>query len=162
MSIELSQHVKQHLLTSIQNMKAVKQCIEDEKDALQNREVNKIQVLTLEKQKLLKLIEADIAERQQLLADQDLDVDDAGMDALINSFSEKIAQALSKGWQQLISLHAEIQQLNQANGMIINKGLQQVDAMLSILQYNTEARTARTYNAKGRSIAQSSRNLGQA
>jgi len=161
-TLELSHTVKQHLLNSIQNMKAVKRCIENEKEALQNRKIEQIQALTLEKEKLLKLIASDIEERRQLLVDQDLELDDSGMDALINSFPEKIATSLAQGWQQLISLHNSIQHLNQTNGMIVNRGLQQVDAMLSILQYSTEARTARTYNAKGRSIAKSSRNLGEA
>ncbi|MDX1397182.1 MAG: flagellar protein FlgN [Oceanospirillum sp.] len=162
MSEALSQTVKQHLLNSIQNMKAVKSCMENEKEALKVRDIKQIQALTVEKQKLLKLIETDISERQQLLTEQNLELDDEGMQSLIESFPEKISTSLSQGWQQLISLHNDIKEINQANGMIINKGLQQVDAMLSILQYNTEARTARTYNAKGRSIAKSSRDLGQA
>ena len=162
MTLELSRTVKQHLLNSINNMKAVKRCIEDEKDALQNRKIEQIQALALEKEKLLKLIAADIEERQQLLESQGLELDDSGMNTLLSNFPEKISNALSQGWQQLISLHNSIQHLNQTNGIIINKGLQQVDAMLSILQYSTEARTARTYNAKGRSIAKSSRNLGEA
>jgi len=158
----LSQTVKQHLLTSIQNMKAVKRCIENEKEALKIRDINRIQTITLEKQKLLNQVEADINDRQELLTSQNLELDDESMLALITSFPEKVSASLSQGWQQLISLHDDVKEINQANGMIINKGLQQVDAMLSILQYNTEARTARTYNAKGRSIAQSSRDLGQA
>lgn len=162
MSTELSQTIKQHLLNSIQNMKAVKLCMENEKEALKNREIEQIQALTVEKQQLLKSIEANVAERQQLLADQQLELTDAGMQSLIESFPEKTASSLAQGWQQLVSLHEEVKQINQANGMIINKGLQQVDAMLSILQYNTEARSARTYNAKGRSVSKSSRNLGQA
>ncbi|MFG1489985.1 flagellar protein FlgN [Oceanospirillum sp. HFRX-1_2] len=162
MSEALSQTVKQHLLNSIQNMKAVKQCMENEKEALKIRDIKQIQKLTLEKEKLLKLIETDITQRQELLTEQNLELDDEGMQTLISSFSEKVSASLSQGWQQLISLHDDVKEINQANGMIINKGLQQVDAMLSILQYNTEARTARTYNAKGRSVAQSSRNLGQA
>lgn len=162
MSPELSLKVKQHLLNSIQNMKAVKSCLENEKDALTNRDIQQIQQFTLEKKELLKNIEADIEQRHSLLSEAGFELDDAGMEALLTSFPEKVASSLSQGWQQLVSLHTDIQKINQSNGMIINKGLQQVDAMLSILQYNTEARTARTYNAKGRSIAQSSRNLGEA
>lgn len=162
MNEALSQTLKQHLLNSIQHMKAVKLCMENEKDALKVRDIKKIQELTLEKQKLLKSIEQDITERQNLLAQQDLELNDEGMLALIGSFPEKVSESLSQGWQQLIALHNDVKEINQANGMIINKGLQQVDAMLSILQYNTEARTSRTYNAKGRSVAQSTRNLGQA
>ncbi len=162
MSEVLSQTVKQHLLNSIQNMKAVKLCMENEKEALKVRDIEQIQALTLEKQKLLKLIEADVSQRRELLTEQNLELDDEGMLALIGGFPEKVSASLSQGWQQLVSLHDDVKEINQANGMIINKGLQQVDAMLSILQYNTEARTARTYNAKGRSIAQSSRDLGQA
>ena len=162
MSAELSQHVKQHLINSIQHMKAVKQCMEDEKEALKNRDVEQIQAMTLEKHKLLKLIESDISERQQLLSARGLELDDKSMESLLSGFPEKVSAALSQGWQQLITLHDEIKKINQENGMIINKGLQQVDAMISILQYNTDARTARTYNAKGRSISKSSRDLGQA
>lgn len=162
MSAELSHLIKNHLLNSIQHMKAVKQCMADEKEALQAREIKKIQSVTEEKQKLLKQIEADIKERQQLLTDNGLELDDAGMQDLLARFPEKVSASLNKGWQQLVSLHDDVKEINQSNGMIINKGLQQVDAMLSILQYDTEARTARTYNAKGRSISQSSRNLGEA
>ncbi|OOV88510.1 flagella synthesis protein FlgN [Oceanospirillum linum] len=162
MSEALSQTVKKHLLNSIQHMKAVKQCIENEKEALKIRDIKQIQMITLEKQKLLNQVEADINDRQELLTSQNLELDDESMLALIAGFPEKVSASLSQGWQQLISLHDDVKEINQANGMIINKGLQQVDAMLSILQYNTEARTARTYNAKGRSIAQSSRDLGQA
>lgn len=162
MSESVSQSIKQHLLDSIQHLKAVKQCMQDEQVALSSRDIDRINSITSEKQELLKLVEADISERQKILSDQGLEHSDDGMNSLLNSFSEKISASLSQGWQQLSSLHNDIKELNQANGIVINKGLQQVDAMLSILQYNTEARSARTYNAKGRSIAQSSRNLGQA
>lgn len=162
MSQELSQQVKQHLLDSIQHLKAVKSCLEDEKTALTDRNIDQIQQFTQTKKKLLQQVESDVEARRQLLEEQELELSDDGMDALLNAFPEKVSASLQQGWQQLIKLHGEIQQINQANGMIINRGLQQVDAMLSILQYNTEARTARTYNAKGRSISQSSRNLGEA
>lgn len=165
MSAELSQHIKQHLLNSIQHMKAVKQCMEEEQEALQSRDVEQIQRITRQKELLLKDVESDISERQDLLQQQKLDPDDNGMEALINNFPEKVAQALHQGWSQLIALYEEVQKINQANGMIINKGLQQVDTMLGILHHNTESRTARTYNAKGRSIAPASRNtrnLGEA
>lgn len=162
MSELLPQAVKQHLIDSIQHMKAVKTCMQDEQEALKSRDIDKIQAATLEKQKLLRLIEDDIKSRQLLLSDNGFEVNDDGMDKLISDLPAKIAAALTQGWQQLVSLHNDVKEINQANGMIINKGLQQVDAMLGILQYNTESRSARTYNAKGRSVAQSSRDLGQA
>lgn len=162
MSAELSLRIKQHLLDSIGHMKQIKACILEEKQALQARDLGQIETLAKQKNELLESVKTDIDQRQQLITDAGFSVDDNGMDQLIASLPEKFSVALTKGWQQLVALHEEVQELNQTNGMIINKGLQQVDTMLGVVQGNPDARTGRTYNAKGRSIASSSRTLGQA
>lgn len=162
MSAELSLRIKQHLLDSIGHMKQIKACMLDEKQALQDRELEQIEQLAKQKQNLLEHVKSDIDQRQQLITTAGFSVDDNGMEQLIASLPDKFAAALAKGWQQLVDLHEEVQELNQANGMIINKGLQQVDTMLGVVQGNPDSRSSRTYNAKGRSIASSSRTLGQA
>lgn len=162
MSAELSLRVKQHLLDSIKHMKQIKACLNEEKTALQTRELDKIESLAKQKQLLLESIQSDIMARQQLIAGAGFSVDDTGMEKMIVSLPEKFSVALTKGWQQLVGLHEDVQELNQTNGMIINKGLQQVDTMLGVVQGNSDARSAKTYNAKGRSTAALTRTLGQA
>jgi hypothetical protein len=45
-SAELSLRVKQHLLDSIKHMKQIKACLNEEKTALQTRELDKIEKST--------------------------------------------------------------------------------------------------------------------
>jgi len=161
-SAELSLRIKQHLLDSIGHMKQIKTCMLDEQQALQARELEQIETIAKQKNQLLEEVKADIEQRQQLIEGAGFSVDDSGMEQLIDSLPENFSAALSKGWQQLVGLHEEVQELNQTNGMIINKGLQQVDTMLGVVRGNPETRTSRTYNAKGRSVASSTRTLGQA
>ncbi len=162
MSAELSLRIKQHLLDSIGHMKQIKTCMLDEQQALQVRELDKIETIAKQKNQLLEEVKADIEQRRLLIEGAGFSVDDNGMGELIASLPENFSAALSKGWQQLVTLHEEVQELNQANGIIINKGLQQVDTMLGVVRGNPDARTGRTYNAKGRAIASSTRTLGQA
>lgn len=162
MSAELSLRVKQHLLDSIKHMKQIKACLNEEKTALQARDLDQIEPLAKQKEILLKNAQADIEARQQLITSAGFSVDDTGMEKMIASLPENFAVALTKGWQQLVDLHEDVQELNQTNGMIINKGLQQVDTMLGVVQGNPDARSAKTYNAKGRSTAALTRTLGQA
>lgn len=162
MSAELSSRIKQHLLDSIEHMKSIRTCILNEKEALQDRDPDKIEAIAQEKNLLLEKIVADVDVRNAILAGAGFSSDESGMDHLIESLPENYARVLIKGWQQLVSLHEEVQELNQANGMIVNRGLQQVDTMLGVIQSGTGARSAQTYNAKGRSTAPSTRTLGQA
>lgn len=162
MSAELPNRIKQHLLVSIEHMKAIRQCLRDEREALQTRDVDRIEALAKDKGRLLSTIASDIDQRNGMLAEEGLPCDNIGMERLINSLPEKFAKALIMGWQQLVSLHEEVQELNQENGMIVNRGLQQVDTMLGVIQSGSGTRSAKTYNAKGHSTAPSTRNLGQA
>lgn len=162
MKPELPSEIKQHLLDSIQHMKAIKLCLENEKLALQARDLDQIESLAKQKESCLEQIKQDIQARNALVNQAGFSVDEAGMQSLIDSLPEQHAKALSKGWHQLVSLHEDIQKLNQANGMVINRGLQQVDMMLGIVQSGSNARTTKTYNAKGRSVATTSRIIGQA
>lgn len=162
MSSTLSQQVKQHLLDSIQHMKAIRTCMLEEKKALETRDADLIQQLAQDKAALLKHIEADIVQRQHLLESQQLPVDDKGMQSLLDAFPDTVSDALHKGWKQLSSLHQEVQQLNLTNGIIINKGLQQVDMMLDMIRQNGDSQATGTYNAKGRAVSSSTRTLGQA
>ncbi|OPX56530.1 FlgN protein [Oceanospirillum multiglobuliferum] len=162
MKPELPSEIKQHLLDSIQNLKAIKLCLENEKLALQTRDLDQIESLAKQKEHCLEQIKGDIKARNSLISSMGFSIDEAGMESLIASLPEQHANALNKGWQQLVNLHNDIQQLNQANGMVINRGLQQVDMMLGIVQSGSNARTTKTYNAKGRSVATTSRIIGQA
>lgn len=154
---------KDLLVQAINNLQQLKKLLQEEELLLQKSEhtPEELEAITQAKSNLLQAIYADIAARKDFLLEQQLSADLAGVDEFLIRQPEKVAQALRKGWNQLVNLLEEVQAANSLNARLINRGVQHFDLLLNA--FKTTQSQGKVYSPAGSSGSLNSPgNLGRA
>lgn len=119
--------------------------LKDEAERLKTRQVDDLGQLLSEKLAAVQTLERLDGERQGILRSLGFTADPAGMrDFLTQNQSE----ALQSSWQQLTELLQQVQIINEANGTLIYRSLDQVGRQLALLRGET-APSSSVYGPNG-------------
>ncbi|SEI54743.1 Flagellar biosynthesis/type III secretory pathway chaperone [Allopseudospirillum japonicum] len=159
------QDFKNLLLQSIKHLQVLKTCLEEEERLLSQRDLEALEACTQRKQAALQQVHTDIDTRRDFLQAQGQEASEAGVQAWLADQDPKLAQALGKGWAQLVKLLSQVHQHNKQNGILVMRAQQQVGVLLNLVK-NSQGGTpssGKVYSAKGASRdVNNGRTLGSA
>ncbi|SRR5690606_22276806 len=123
--------------------------LEEEAERLAAQQVDGIEQLLADKQNALQAAHEADQKRCQLLTEAGFATGGEGMRAYLAACGDAM---LATAWQHIIELLQRAQLLNEANGRIIHRSLDQVTRTLAILRGDAAAEAA-TYGPSGQTIA---------
>lgn len=157
------QTFKELLLQAISNFQLLSKLLDEEKSLLQQPgpTPDELEVITQQKEELLKLVQKDVDQRKLFLEEQGLAADMEGIEAFLSSLPDNMEKAMRQGWNQLISGLEQVQQANLVNGRLINRATQHFDMLLNA--FKASQNKVKVYNpAGGPGNLSIPRNLGKA
>lgn len=158
-----AQTFKNLLLEAISHLQQLQQLLDEEREFLQaaQNDPETLEQLTQQKNQVLTLIQSDVDQRCAFLEQQQLTVDQQGVDAFLDRQPEAVGKALRQGWNRLILMLEKIQEENLKNGRVLNRAAQHLDVLLNTLK-SSQAR-GKLYNPSGGAGGVNiPRNLGKA
>lgn len=144
-----AQTFKNLLLEAIGHLQQLQQLLDDERQFLQvaQKDPAGLEQLTQQKNQVLALIQADVDQRCAFLEQQQLTVDQQGVDAFLDRQPEAVGKALRQGWNRLVLMLEKIQEENLKNGRILNRAAQHLDVLLNALK--SSQASGKIYNPSG-------------
>lgn len=119
--------------------------LREETERLATRQVDGLDQLLAEKLELLQALEQCEQARRAFMKTAGLDVDPQAMNDYLAARAD---DALRGEWQQVRALLQQLQTINQSNGLVIQRGLDQVGRQLAILR-GESASAANVYDTRG-------------
>lgn len=119
--------VKTDLVLSTELMERLKQ----EREVLQERKFDAMMPLVESKEKTLKQLDKNTQQRQQLLLQAGITVNDSQWNQFIESINDS---ELKESWSELLTVLSECRQENSVNGKMIARGQQTMGRLLNILR----------------------------
>lgn len=132
--------------------------LREEATRLQQRNIHELDCLLVEKQQALQAIESLEGQRRQLLSTAGFTVDKAGMRQYLQ---EHCAPTQLVSWEAVLVSLQQVQALNEANGRIIHRSLEQTGQMLAILR-GDDSQSANLYGPSGQPSRSGSSSLTRA
>lgn len=163
MSNAAAKAFKDQLVIAINNLKQLLQLLNIEKQLIETGQAEPEEITTIsqKKEKVLKAVEVDIANRNEFLQSLGLTPDEEGINSFFAKLPANLNAPLSRGWQQLIDTLNKVQEANNLNGQLINRASQHYETLISAVKA-TQTKV-KVYNPKGGSGSLSiPRNLGSA
>lgn len=105
--------------------------LQEEADRLSQRQIDGVDSLLADKQAALQALEALEAQRRELLAQAGFDGGDSAMRRYLR---ERCDASLLPAWEAILDTLRRVQALNEANGRIIHRSLEQTTQILAILR----------------------------
>ena len=132
--------------------------LQAETEHLQQRSLDGLDQLLADKTESLQAIESLDGQRRELLSSSGYDIDTVGMRQYLKTHG---AASAIDGWNSLMAALEQAQALNEANGRIIHRSLEQTGQMLAILR-GEESGDANVYESSGRTARRGSSSLTRA
>lgn len=132
--------------------------LQDEAERLKRRDIEDLDVLLVGKREALQA--AALADQQRMAL-----LNDAGHEASADGMRHYLAQQndpeLQARWQKIVEQLQHVQILNEANGRIIQRGLDQTGQMLDLLR-GEESHGASAYGPSGQTTRSSGKTISRA
>ena len=135
------------LMQGISVLEQLEKLLEQERDALSNRELEQIQDSITEKQGLINRYLKINKERVALLESLGLTANNEGVEKLIANAPAVAQPVLTESWRKLQEKLEVLQERNKVNGLISSRNLKNVEQLLSIM--SGRSAKDRLYNQKG-------------
>ncbi|WP_096084599.1 flagella synthesis protein FlgN [Agaribacterium haliotis] len=132
--------------------------LEQEQQALSDRDADQVDQLLEKKVPLLEQLEQSSKIRQHWAQQMGNSSDEQAWNKIVEQLG---GETISKQWHELKSLFAKVQKQNEINGKLLSRHQKTVSRLLDLMRGKTAA--PNLYNASGYSSAQAhSNNIGQA
>jgi flagellar biosynthesis/type III secretory pathway chaperone len=128
-------------------MRAFAQLLENEQAILVNNQIDQLETITPDKNRLLNEIFSLEKQRNQILIAQGYSGDLGGMTGFLSAHAE--AKHVAASWNTLIEVSTKAQENNRTNGLLISRQMNKNQSALNILQHNNQA--VSTYGSDGQS-----------
>lgn len=127
--------------------------LENENQALENTEIDKLQKAATDKERLSSQLEKLEGQRVKLLQSANVELDKASMSRFIIDSAGSSADSLTSIWEMVEELAIKCDKQNRVNGIVIENTKRQTQAALAILKghFSTEDNL---YDADGSSVSQ--------
>lgn len=106
--------------------------LEEEAERLRTRRLDGLQQLLEEKAGALQVLEQCEERRRELIDSVGVSMVDGGVATALDNMDS--SGHLRKRWEDLLKAVGQCRSLNEHNGLVINKGLEQVDRALAVLR----------------------------
>lgn len=134
------------------------QLLEEEAEKLKHRDIDDLDLLLTEKREALQAVADADQQRTALLIDAGHAPDATGMRSYLDQLNNPALQAR---WQQIVAQLQHIQILNEANGRVIHRSLEQTEQMLDLFR-GEESLTAPVYESTGQTKRSSGKTISRA
>lgn len=146
--------IAQQITSDINACQALLQLMDAERDALQERDVERLGAVIEEKVQYLSHLEQSAIKRSQWASRAQTADADSGWHQLLHDLKEP---ELNQQWEQLKELMIECRRENETNGKILARNQNTVGRLLNIMRGQTDAPSL--YSAKGSKTGGSSSHL---
>ena len=135
--------------------------LDRESKALSAHDIKKIEHAAIKKKQLLDTFASQVSTRMQYISTQGLPASESGLATLIETLNPAHHTPLMVQWQALKLAFAQVQNLNERNGIVIHHSQHRTKALLNILHGNKNE--PNLYNQTGSANQQKQRHtLGEA
>lgn len=135
------QSILEQLTASLERLSAL---LHDEAERLRQQNIEGLDQLLSQKLEALQAVEALDGRRRDLLSQAGFSADETGM----RDYMHQYEPALQGSWEAILASLQQLQALNEANGRIIHRGLEQTGQMLALLR-GDDSPDASTYGPGG-------------
>jgi flagella synthesis protein FlgN len=132
--------------------------LQDEADRLKRRDIDDLDSLLTDKHEALQAVALADQQRTGLLARAGYEADADGMRRYLAQQNDPELQAR---WQKIVAQLQHVQIFNEANGRIIQRGLEQTGQMLDLLR-GEEHHGASAYGPSGQTARSSGKTISRA